>query len=85
VEADEEGRYTVLLGASEGEGVPLELFTSEKARWLGVEVEGDEEQARVLLVAVPYALKAADADTVGGKPLRTSEIPAREILSLVGS
>src|SRR2546426_835453 len=29
---------------------------------------GDEEQ-RALLVAVPYALKAADAETLGGKPL----------------
>ena len=27
------------------------------------------EQERVLLVSVPYALKAADADTLGGKPL----------------
>ncbi len=29
---------------------------------------GPPEQPRVLLVAVPYALKAVDADTLGGKP-----------------
>jgi hypothetical protein len=34
-----------------------------------VQAEGQAEQPRVLLVSVPYALKAADAETVGGKPL----------------
>lgn len=65
---DADGRYTALLGASKADGVPMDLFTSGEARWLGVQVEGQEEQARVLLVAVPYALKAADAETVGGLP-----------------
>jgi len=68
VEADAEGRYSVLLGAESSEGLPLEIFTSGEARWLGVQVQGEEEQPRVLLVSVPYALKAADADTLGGKP-----------------
>jgi hypothetical protein len=27
---------------------------------------------RVLLVSVPYALKAVDADTLGGKPARAT-------------
>ena len=31
-------------------------------------MQGQVEQPRVLLVAVPYALKAADADTIEGKP-----------------
>jgi hypothetical protein len=69
VEADEQGRYSILLGASEKEGVPLDLFTTETARWLGVQVQGEEEQPRILFVAVPYALKAKDADTVGGRSL----------------
>jgi len=58
------------LGATRPGGVPLDLFTSGRARWLGVQpqLEGEGEQSRVLLVAVPYALKAADADTLGGKP-----------------
>ncbi len=65
---DEQGRYTALLGISSNEGLPLELFTSEEARWLGIQVQGEPEQARVLLVSVPYALKAADAEMLGGKP-----------------
>jgi len=67
---DEQGRYTVLLGSTKSEGLPLELFSSGEARWLGVQLNlpGEEEQPRVLLVSVPYALKAADAETLGGKP-----------------
>jgi hypothetical protein len=70
VEVDEQGRYTVLLGATQNEGLPLGLFTAGEQRWLGVRVNlpGEMEQPRVLLVSVPYALKAADADTVGGMP-----------------
>lgn len=65
---DASGRYSVLLGATKAGGVPMELFTSGEAQWLGLQVEGEPEVPRVLLVSVPYALKAADADTVGGKP-----------------
>ncbi len=70
VQVDEQGHYTVLLGANQAAGLPLDLFTSGKALWLGVQPElpGAVEQPRVLLVAVPYALKAADADTLGGLP-----------------
>jgi hypothetical protein len=70
VSMDEQGRYTVLLGATQPEGLPLDLFASGKALWLGVQTQTADlaEQPRVLLVAVPYALKAADADTLGGKP-----------------
>ena len=70
VQADEQGRYTVLLGATQAGGLPLDLFTSGKALWLGVQPQlpGSVEQPRVLLVAVPYALKASDSDTLGGKP-----------------
>ena len=70
VQLDAQGRYTVLLGAESASGLPLDLFTSAKALWLGVQPElpGVGEQARVLLVAVPYALKASDADTLGGRP-----------------
>jgi hypothetical protein len=62
------GHYSVLLGATKPNGLPAELFASGEARWLGVQVEGGKEQARVLLLSVPYALKAADAETLGGKP-----------------
>lgn len=70
VQVDEQGHYTVLLGTTQPDGLPLDLFTTGQARWLGVQPElpGAGEQPRVLLVGVPYALKAADADTLGGLP-----------------
>src|SRR5207249_4786767 len=71
VTADEQGNYSVLLGAERADGLPQDLFTANEARWLGVRVNqpGAEESPRVLLVSVPYALKAADAETLGGQPL----------------
>ncbi len=63
-----DGRYSVVLGATQAEGVPLGLFASGEARWLGVQVDDQEAGPRVMLVSVPYALKAADAETIGGKP-----------------
>lgn len=66
VTADAEGNYSVQLGATKPQGLPLDLFSSGEARWLGVRINNGEEQPRVLLLSVPYALKAADAETVGG-------------------
>jgi trimeric autotransporter adhesin len=68
VQADARGNYTVQLGATTSEGLPLDLFASGEARWLGARLNGGEEQPRVLLLSVPYALKAADAQTLGGLP-----------------
>jgi hypothetical protein len=68
VAADDNGHYTVSLGVTKADGLPVELFTSGEARWLGVQVQGRAEQPRVLLLSVPYALKAADAETLGGMP-----------------
>ena len=68
VTADGRGNYTVQLGTTKPDGLPLALFSSGEARWLGVTVNGGAEQPRVLLLSVPYALKAADAETVGGLP-----------------
>ena len=63
------GRYTIYLGANHANGVPMDLFASGEARWLGVQPEGQAEQARVQLVSVPYAMTAGDAQTLGGQPL----------------
>jgi hypothetical protein len=68
VTADTNGHYVALLGSTKPDGLPTELFTSEQARWVGVQVSGQAEQARVLLVSAPYALKAGDAETIGGLP-----------------
>ena len=68
VTADGNGHYVALLGSSKPDGLPTDLFTSAQARWVGVQVSGQAEQPRVLLLSVPYALKAADAETLGGKP-----------------
>ena len=65
---DKTGRYTVLLGSTTSSGLPPDLFVAGEARWLGVQVQGQAEQPRVSLLSVPYALKAADAQTVGGLP-----------------
>jgi hypothetical protein len=68
VQADAGGRYTAMLGATKPDGLPMEFFTSNEARWVGVQLQGQNEQPRVLLVSAPYALKASDAETLGGKP-----------------
>jgi hypothetical protein len=62
------GQYNVQLGSTKPDGLPMELFASAQAQWLGVQVQGQPEQSRVMLLSVPYALKAADAETFGGKP-----------------
>ncbi len=67
-EADGQGRYTVYLGAASPAGLPLDLFMTGAARWLAIQTPEQPDPPRVLLVGVPYALKAADADTLGGKP-----------------
>ena len=68
VQADGSGHYAVLLGSTKPDGLPAELFASEQARWIGVQVEQQAEQPRTLLVSAPYALKAGDAETLGGLP-----------------
>jgi hypothetical protein len=68
VQLDSAGRYSVLLGATNESGLPLEIFSAGEARWLGVRPDGQAEQPRILLLSVAYALKAADSEMLGGKP-----------------
>lgn len=68
VQLDATGHYSVQLGITKPAGVPTTLFTTVEARWLGVQIAEQAEQPRVLLLSVPYALKAGDAATVGGLP-----------------
>jgi hypothetical protein len=68
INLDAGGRYSVTLGSTTSQGLPAELFNTSQARWLGVQAQGQQEQPRVLLLSVPYAMKALDAETLGGKP-----------------
>jgi hypothetical protein len=68
VQPDKAGHYSVALGSTSSQGLPANVFASGEARWLGVQVQGQAEQPRVLLMSVPYALKALDAETIGGRP-----------------
>jgi hypothetical protein len=68
VQIDATGHYTVMLGSASPDGVPLGLFSSAEAHWISTQISGQREQPRVLLLSVPYALKAADAETLGGLP-----------------
>jgi hypothetical protein len=68
VQLDATGHYSVQLGITKPNGVPTTLFTTGEARWLGVRIAEQAEQPRVLLLSVPYALKAGDAATIGGLP-----------------
>src|SRR5208337_1253600 len=68
VQLDSHGNYTVQLGSTLANGLPSQLFATGEARWVGVQISGQEEQPRTLLLSVPYAMKALDAQTVGGLP-----------------
>jgi len=67
---DGQGRYTVLLGATQESGIPAAVFASGDAQWLGTVFErpGEVEGPRVRIASVPYAFKAQDAETLGGRP-----------------
>jgi hypothetical protein len=53
---DSAGRYTLLLGASEADGIPLRVFVSGEARWLGITWSraGEVEGARTRLTSGLY-------------------------------
>ena len=60
MELDAAGNYNVLLGSTKNGGMPAELFGANEPRWLQVSfhVPDAVDSPRVLLVSVPYALKA---------------------------
>jgi hypothetical protein len=68
VQADKSGHYSAMLGSASAHGLPADVFVAGEARWLAVQVSGQAEQPRTLLLSVPYALKALDAETIGGLP-----------------
>jgi len=66
VAVDAAGRYEVQLGAGSPAGLATTTFASGEGRWLEAQIAGQPVQARVLLSSVPYAMKAAEAETLGG-------------------
>jgi len=89
VSVDAEGRYSAALGANTAFGLPSELFAAGQARWLAIEPQGLPAPARVLLLSVPYAMKAGDSETLGGLPasafLRAGSAPGANSASAPGS
>jgi len=69
VQPDSTGRFTVLLGKTQPAGLPKEVFASGDARWIEITAPGLPTPPRTALISVPYALKAGDAETLGGRPL----------------
>ncbi|HET9167408.1 MAG TPA: hypothetical protein VFP11_15515, partial [Candidatus Angelobacter sp.] len=57
-------KYAVMLGSTSVTGLPTDIFSADQAHWLGVLVNGSEK--RFLLVSVPYAMKAVEAERLGG-------------------
>lgn len=72
LQLDGDGRYSVLLGQKHPEGLPVRIFAGGQARWLAIRAHGPAvpERPRILLVSVPYALKAEEAERLAGKSLQ---------------
>lgn len=68
VKPNEAGKLAVLAGATTDDGIPPRLFTSDEARWIGIAVKGEPEQPRIMVVSVPYAVRARDAERIDGHP-----------------
>src|ERR1700761_4829255 len=66
--ADSNGHFNALLGTSTTGGFPSELFSTGQSPWLRITIARPPEMARVMLASAPYAMKAGDADTLGGLP-----------------
>src|SRR5580692_3633891 len=81
--ADPYGHFNALLGGATAAGMPAELFGTGQSRWLGVTVARQQELPRVLLASVPYALKAGDAETLGGLPA-SSYVTTQSLAALNG-
>jgi trimeric autotransporter adhesin len=82
------GSYSVLLGSETLGGIPQSIFASGEARWLEVSyidsLGAPVTQPRVLLVSVPYAMKAGDAETLGGLPASAFLLNPKSLAARVG-
>jgi hypothetical protein len=89
VAVGEDGRFEVLLGSASEQGLSEDLFGTSasgaaisgwpRGRWLGIRVgQEPEPMPRVALASVPYGLKAADSEKLGGRPI-SEFVPADEL------
>ncbi|MGA2131298.1 MAG: hypothetical protein ABSH50_03210 [Bryobacteraceae bacterium] len=85
VTLDATGGYTAQIGATQPEGLPISLFAAGQARWLEVQMDGQPAAQRVLLVSVPYALKAMDSQTLGGLPASAFALAAPAVNAAEGA
>jgi len=67
VTVDDQGHFAILLGSASPLGVPASTFAAGEPRWIGIAPEDAAERPRIELVSVPYALEAANAQTLGGR------------------
>lgn len=66
-QADASGKFSILLGVTSDEGLPISLFTESGERWLAVSVDG-VAQPRKLLDSTPYAIRSFDSERLSGHP-----------------
>jgi len=85
VTPDASGHFTVLLGSTKPEGLPTGIFANGDARWIGVTLNGAPEQPRTPLVSVPYAIKASDSETLGGRPASDYALAGTASTGTIGS
>jgi hypothetical protein len=60
------GSFSALLGSETRRTEFESLLQSSRAKWIGVREEPAGQEIRSMFVAVPYAFKAKDAETVNG-------------------
>jgi hypothetical protein len=85
VRPDRNGHYAVVLGSIRSTGLPADIFVAGEARWLGVQPQGQKELPRVMLLSVPYALKAGDAQTIAGLPPSAFVLAAPAVRNSTGT
>ncbi|HET6181036.1 MAG TPA: hypothetical protein VFE61_29225 [Candidatus Sulfotelmatobacter sp.] len=78
-------RLRVQVGSANAYGLLTAAFMSGKGRWLAIQIGSELEQLRALQIAVPYAMKAADAEKLGGFPRSAFVLSASAGRSAPGS
>lgn len=84
VSVGKNGHYTAQLGSSKPDGLPVELFTSGEARWLGVTINSGKEQLRTafnLKLFEPFANCQALSSESSGDNCREQAIALKTPVS----